>query len=52
MTVEGPAGIGKTRLLREIRARAAATSFQTFDARAGVLEREFGFGVVRQLFAG
>jgi DNA-binding SARP family transcriptional activator/tetratricopeptide (TPR) repeat protein len=52
VTVEGPAGIGKTRLLREIRARAAATSFQTFDARAGVLEREFGFGVVRQLFAG
>src|SRR5690348_9547059 len=51
LTVEGPAGIGKTRLLRETRAQAAATGFQTFDARAGGLEREFGFGVVRQLFA-
>ena len=51
LIVEGPAGIGKTRLLRELRAQAVTAGFQAFDARAGLLEREFGFGLVRQLFA-
>src|SRR5947209_2911637 len=47
---EGPAGIGKTRLLDELRARAEARQTVVLHARAGLLEREFAFGVVRQLF--
>ncbi|MGQ0575040.1 MAG: helix-turn-helix transcriptional regulator [Pseudonocardia sp.] len=49
--VEGPAGVGKTRLLAEARERAAG-SMSVLVARAGELEREFPFGVVRQLFEG
>ena len=48
--VEGAAGIGKTRLLAE--ARALATQFEVLSARAGELESDFAFGVVRQLFEG
>jgi DNA-binding CsgD family transcriptional regulator len=48
--VEGPPGIGKTRLLREARARAGEAGFRVLFARGGELEREFPFGVVRQLF--
>ena len=48
--VEGPAGIGKTRLLAEARRRASATEATVLFARAGELERDFPFGVVRQLF--
>jgi DNA-binding SARP family transcriptional activator/tetratricopeptide (TPR) repeat protein len=47
---EGPAGIGKTRLLEHLRARAEDRGALVLEARAGVLEREFAFGVVRQLF--
>ncbi len=46
---EGPAGIGKTRLLDELRRRAESQGLQVLEARASVLEREFAFGVVRQL---
>ena len=46
---EGPAGIGKTRLLEELRRRAEDHGSLVLAARAGLLEREFGFGVVRQL---
>ena len=48
--VEGPAGIGKTRLLIEVRERAAEAGFRILRARGGELEREFAFGLVRQLF--
>jgi DNA-binding SARP family transcriptional activator/tetratricopeptide (TPR) repeat protein len=48
--VEGPAGIGKTRLLAEARRQASAAGALTLFARAGELERDFPFGVVRQLF--
>lgn len=48
--IEGPAGIGKTRLLAEARELAAAEGIPTLAARASELEREFPFGVVRQLF--
>src|SRR5436190_13334108 len=48
--VEGPAGIGKTRLVVEARGRAAGAGFRVLSARGGVLEREFAFGVVRQLY--
>jgi DNA-binding CsgD family transcriptional regulator/predicted negative regulator of RcsB-dependent stress response len=45
--VEGPAGIGKSRLLI---AAAAAEDLQVLRARGSELERDFPFGVVRQLF--
>lgn len=49
LTVEGPAGIGKTRLLAEIRARAALDDALLLEARGVEIERSFAFGVVRQL---
>jgi len=48
--VEGPAGIGKTRLLAELRAAAEEDGARVLSARGSELEREFPFGVVRQLF--
>nr|WP_269204537.1 BTAD domain-containing putative transcriptional regulator [Motilibacter deserti] len=48
--VEGPAGIGKTRLLAEARRMAAEHGATTLSARGSTLEREFAFGTVRQLF--
>jgi DNA-binding CsgD family transcriptional regulator len=48
--VEGPAGIGKTRLLEEARQQARAAGFTVLSARGSDLERELAFGVVRQLF--
>jgi DNA-binding CsgD family transcriptional regulator len=47
--IEGPAGVGKTQLLTELRERSGV-SMTVLVARASELEREFGFGVVRQLF--
>jgi hypothetical protein len=47
--IEGPAGIGKSGLLADLRERAAAGS-RVLAARASELEREFAFGIVRQLF--
>jgi DNA-binding CsgD family transcriptional regulator len=48
--IEGAAGIGKSRLLTEARRRAAASNMCVLSARGGELEREFPFGVARQLF--
>ena len=48
--IEGPAGIGKTRLLAEARRLAQESGMLVTAARAGELEREFPYGVVRQLF--
>jgi DNA-binding CsgD family transcriptional regulator len=47
--IEGPAGIGKTRLLGESRESARALGMNVLVARGGELERDFGFGIVRQL---
>lgn len=47
--VEGPAGIGKTRLLRELRDRASAAGAAVLTARGTDYEQDFAFGVVRQL---
>jgi DNA-binding CsgD family transcriptional regulator len=47
--VDGPAGIGKTRLLDESCARARAAGLDVLTARGGELERGYAFGVVRQL---
>jgi class 3 adenylate cyclase/DNA-binding CsgD family transcriptional regulator len=48
--VEGSAGIGKTRLLTEARPLAVSAGFEVLTARAGELEGDFAFGIVRQLF--
>ncbi|MFC7484700.1 AAA family ATPase [Luedemannella flava] len=48
--VEGPAGIGKSRLLAEARRLAAADGVRVLTARGSQLEKEYGFGAVRQLF--
>jgi DNA-binding CsgD family transcriptional regulator len=48
--IEGAAGIGKSRLLIEARRRASAAGVRVLSARGGELEREFGFGIVSQLF--
>lgn len=48
--VEGPAGIGKSRLVAETRSRAAARGMLVLSARGSEFERDFPFGVVRQLF--
>jgi DNA-binding CsgD family transcriptional regulator/tetratricopeptide (TPR) repeat protein len=48
--VEGSAGIGKTRLLGEVRANAERMGMRVLSARGGELEHEFAFGIVRQLF--
>jgi DNA-binding CsgD family transcriptional regulator len=50
LLVEGPAGIGKSALIRAVRERASAQGFAVLTARGAELEREFSFGVVRQLF--
>ena len=49
LVIEGPAGIGKTALLSAARAGAEAAGMQVLAARGAELEREFAFGVVRQL---
>jgi DNA-binding CsgD family transcriptional regulator len=45
----GPAGIGKTALLEDLIAATGATGVQVLRARAGELEQDFPYGVVRQL---
>ncbi|HEX2085365.1 MAG TPA: AAA family ATPase [Solirubrobacteraceae bacterium] len=48
--VEGPPGIGKTRLLGVARACAGERDMAVLSARASELDRDFPFGIVRQLF--
>ena len=50
LVIEGPAGIGKTSLVAEARRLARTSRVRTLSARGGELEREFAFGVIRQLF--
>lgn len=50
LLVEGPAGIGKTRLLDEVRRLAVAAGVWVRSARSSALEQDFEWGVVRQLF--
>ncbi|WP_320670915.1 AAA family ATPase [Patulibacter defluvii] len=47
--VEGPAGIGKTTLLRAAADLAAERGMRVLRARGGILEQELEYGVVRQL---
>ncbi|HKF15367.1 MAG TPA: AAA family ATPase [Gaiellaceae bacterium] len=48
--IEGPAGIGKTALLTAARTAAASGGMRVLRSRGAELERDFPFGVVRQLF--
>ncbi len=50
LVIEGEAGVGKTALLEDACDQAAARDMSVFRARGGELEREFQWGVVRQLF--
>jgi DNA-binding NarL/FixJ family response regulator len=49
LVIQGAAGIGKSALVRVLCEQAAESGVQTLTARASELERDFGFGVVRQL---
>lgn len=51
LVVEGPAGIGKSSLLAVAQAEAASRGVRVLSAAGGELERDFPYGVVRQLFA-
>ncbi len=48
--IEAGAGLGKTSLLREARRAGARAPLNVLTARAGELERDFPFALVRQLF--
>jgi DNA-binding CsgD family transcriptional regulator len=48
--IEGPAGIGKTRLLELARERAEFDGISVLVGRGGELERDYAFGVVRQVY--
>nr|MBA3327805.1 AAA family ATPase [Solirubrobacterales bacterium] len=50
VVVEGPAGIGKTALLRTLAALARAAGATVLSARGLPLEREVDHGVARQLY--
>lgn len=47
---QGPAGIGKTALLRDARATAEARGISVLAATASPFDRELPFGLVHQLF--
>jgi DNA-binding CsgD family transcriptional regulator len=49
--IEGPAGIGKTALLEACRGGAAEAGVNVLSARAGELEGDLAWNLVRQLFA-
>jgi len=49
VVVEGPAGIGKSELLRAVRANAQARGVGVLSARGSEFEIEIAFGVARQL---
>jgi predicted ATPase len=50
VVVEGACGVGKTRLLAATRVHAQRAGMRVLSARGSELEREFAYGVVRQLF--
>ncbi|MFP5389264.1 MAG: ATP-binding protein, partial [Thermoleophilia bacterium] len=49
VVLEGPPGMGKTALLRELNERAVGRGVDVLQARASQLDHGFSFGVARQL---
>jgi len=49
--VEGPAGIGKTALLAAARGQARSDGYRVLSGAGGELERDFPYGVIRQLLS-
>src|SRR5690348_18463373 len=49
VTISGPAGIGKTRLLAAVHRLAGDQGFRSLRARGRELEADMAFSVVRQL---
>jgi class 3 adenylate cyclase len=49
LVIEGPAGIGKSSLVQVSVEDARSRGFRALTARGAELERDFGYGVVRQL---
>lgn len=52
LVIEGPSGIGKSRLLAELARGASERGALVLHASASELEQSFGLGIVRQLFEG
>src|SRR4051812_20789157 len=50
VAIDGPAGAGKTALMQAAAAAAADAGLVVMRARGAELEREFTFGVARQIF--
>ncbi len=50
LVIEGPAGIGKSRLLEQAQLRGVEVGLNVLEARGTELEQGFPYGVVRQLF--
>ncbi len=50
VVVSGAAGLGKTRLLREVRRAGSEAGMEVLSARATDLEQDFPFSLARQLF--
>lgn len=51
LVIEGSAGIGKSELLAAARVHAAAEGCRVLSGSGAILESDFPYGVVRQLFA-
>jgi DNA-binding CsgD family transcriptional regulator len=49
LLIEGPAGIGKTQLLARLQDPSEVRDARVLGARGSELERDFAFGIVRQL---
>ncbi|MGE4121248.1 MAG: AAA family ATPase [Solirubrobacterales bacterium] len=49
LLIEGLPGVGKTSLLGELGRRAENDGYQVLRARGSEMERDFGYGLVRQL---
>jgi DNA-binding CsgD family transcriptional regulator len=50
VVIEAAAGVGKSRLLTAAREEAEEAGLRVLHARGSELERDFAFGIVRQLF--